>query len=91
MIGSPRTSLQASGRLLTTGLPLRAPMPLHQEDPAGTSPTQEGPLALDYREWGIKVELPPMLADVSYTLCKQELAYDGVCYTAELNDRVDDL
>lgn len=67
-------------------------MPLYQQDPAGTDPTQEGPLALDYREWGIKIKVPAMAADdVTYTLCKQELAYDGICYTAELYDRVDEV
>jgi len=93
MIGTPRTRPQAPGRLLTNGLPLREPMPLYQQDPAGTDPTQEGPLALDYREWGTKIKFPAMFTpdDVTYTLCKQELAYDGVCYTAELSDRVDEL
>lgn len=68
-------------------------MPLHQQDPAGTDPTQEGPLALDYREWGTKVKLPAMVTpdDVSYTQCKQNFSYDGTQYTVELNDRVDDV
>ena len=92
MITATGTTRQPRNPLLTTGLPLQEPMPLHLVPPSCTGPAAEGPLALDYRTWGTDVALPTMATpdDVTYTLTGVQISYDGRVYYYTRVDKVDD-
>jgi hypothetical protein len=92
MITGTGSARRPRNPLLTTGLPLREPMPLHLTPPSGSEPAAEGPLALDYRTWGGEVGQPQMAApdDVTYTLTGVKISYDGKYYYYTKVDQVDD-
>lgn len=79
-------------QLLSIGLPLQEPMPLHVVPPSGAAPATEGPLALDYRTWGIDMPLPQRAAadDVTYTTTATLVSYDGKGYYYAIVDKVDE-
>lgn len=92
MITASGDGRQSRNPLLSNGLPLQEPMPLHIVPPSGTSPAAEGPLALDYRTWGTDVGQPAMASpdDVTYTLTGVKMSTDGTYYWYTRVDKVDD-